>query len=145
MCVVTCGLPWGAVSGVASCGRGVAGRAAPHPCLPIHPLHFARLPPGAPAQLEEEKAATSDKQSRVIGELREAQGRLKTLERDLKHLQQQQKSLHAQKQVRGRGAGCLGGACRCGLPGGMAWALELRRSRLGPRGARYRDLALPLA
>lgn len=53
-------------------------------------------------QLDEEKAAASDKQSRVIDELRGAQARQRELERQLKALQAQQKVAAGQKQV-GRG------------------------------------------
>lgn len=62
-------------------------------------LTLTSLPPRCAPQLEGEKAAAADKQSRVLDELAEARQRLKGLERELKALGAQQKSLAAQKQV----------------------------------------------
>jgi septal ring factor EnvC (AmiA/AmiB activator) len=101
--------------------------------------HLSR--PSLSAQLEDEKAAASDKQSRVIDELRGAQTRLRELERELKALQAQQKGLAGQKQV-GRWAG----VCRIGL-GSPAWAAvimqqsRLRRHCLSTWLAALQDLA----
>lgn len=73
-------------------------------CLAVASNPPRRAPPVL--QLEADKAAAADKQSRVLDELAEARQRLKGLERELKGLGAQQKSLAAQKQVGRGGRGC---------------------------------------
>ena len=63
--------------------------------LPTSPRRCRRV------QLEGEKAAASDKQSRVLDELRDAHLRMKELDRQAKAAAAQQKAAAAQKQVGG--------------------------------------------